>query len=143
MGAEVGATTSTFPYSQNMRAYLNATGRAPVAAAADAAAAQGFLSADENAEYDDVIEIVCHNSTLIGISNNLGHRTSQTSNPLSTVPSPQTWQHLYHGLEISSKKMDGKMNFLLGLLGPAQIVHMKTWYSNILRCMHCGKLTIS
>lgn len=58
MGAEVGATTSTFPYSPNMRAYLNATGRAPVAAAADAAAAQGFLSADENAEYDDVIDIV-------------------------------------------------------------------------------------
>ena len=58
MGAEVGATTSTFPYTSNMRAYLKATGRAPVAAAADAAAAQGFLSADENAEYDDVIEIV-------------------------------------------------------------------------------------
>jgi translation elongation factor EF-Ts len=41
-----------------MRAYLNATGRAPVARAADKAAAQGFLSADEGAEYDQVIEIV-------------------------------------------------------------------------------------
>jgi len=58
MGAEVGATTSTFPYSSNMRAYLQATGRSPVAAAADDAATQGFLSADEGAEYDDVIEIV-------------------------------------------------------------------------------------
>lgn len=58
MGAEVGATTSTFPYSSNMREYLKATGRAPVAAAADKAAAQGFLSADEGAEYDQVIEIV-------------------------------------------------------------------------------------
>ncbi|KAF7339872.1 Aconitate hydratase, mitochondrial [Mycena venus] len=57
MGAEVGATTSTFPYTPNMRAYLNATGRAPVARAADKAAAQGFLSADEGAEYDQVIEI--------------------------------------------------------------------------------------
>lgn len=57
MGAEVGATTSTFPYSSNMREYLKATGRAPVAAAADKAAAQGFLSADEGAEYDEVIEI--------------------------------------------------------------------------------------
>ncbi|KAF7339688.1 Aconitate hydratase, mitochondrial [Mycena sanguinolenta] len=57
MGAEVGATTSTFPYTPNMRAYLNATGRAPVARAADEAAAQGFLSADEGAEYDQVIEI--------------------------------------------------------------------------------------
>ncbi|PPQ69063.1 hypothetical protein CVT25_004239, partial [Psilocybe cyanescens] len=57
MGAEVGATTSTFPYSSNMREYLKATGRSPVAAAADKAAAQGFLSADEGAEYDEVIEI--------------------------------------------------------------------------------------
>ncbi|KAJ7835290.1 aconitate hydratase [Mycena leptocephala] len=57
MGAEVGATTSTFPYTPNMRAYLNATGRAPVARAADKAAAQGILSADEGAEYDQVIEI--------------------------------------------------------------------------------------
>ncbi|KAJ6519567.1 aconitase family-domain-containing protein [Mycena sanguinolenta] len=57
MGAEVGATTSTFPYTPNMRAYLNATGRAPVARAADQAATQGFLSADEGAEYDQVIEI--------------------------------------------------------------------------------------
>lgn len=57
MGAEVGATTSTFPYSDNMRQYLRATGRAPVAQAADAAAKAGFLAADEGAEYDEVIEI--------------------------------------------------------------------------------------
>lgn len=57
MGAEVGATTSTFPYTPNMRAYLHATGRAPVAHAADEAAAKGFLRADEGAEYDEVIEI--------------------------------------------------------------------------------------
>jgi homoaconitase len=61
MGAEVGATTSTFPYSDNMRSYLHATARGPVADAADRAAAQGFLQADEGAEYDEVIEIVsCH-----------------------------------------------------------------------------------
>ena len=58
MGAEVGATTSTFPYTAAMRAYLNATGRAPVARAADEASAQGFLEADEGAEYDQVIQIV-------------------------------------------------------------------------------------
>ncbi|WVR08789.1 aconitate hydratase, mitochondrial [Kwoniella sp. DSM 27419] len=57
MGAEVGATTSTFPYSDNMRQYLHATGRGPVAEAADDAAKRGFLSADEGAEYDEVIEI--------------------------------------------------------------------------------------
>lgn len=59
MGAEVGATTSTFPYTPGMRSYLAATGRAPVAYAADQAAAQGFLSPDEGAQYDEVIEIVC------------------------------------------------------------------------------------
>jgi homoaconitase/3-isopropylmalate dehydratase large subunit len=58
MGAEVGATTSTFPYTPSMRAYLIATGRAPVARAADEAASKGFLAADEAAEYDEVIEIV-------------------------------------------------------------------------------------
>ncbi|EMD41730.1 hypothetical protein CERSUDRAFT_110309 [Gelatoporia subvermispora B] len=57
MGAEVGATTSTFPYTPGMRAYLHATRRGPVARAADAAAARGFLSADDGAEYDEVIEI--------------------------------------------------------------------------------------
>ena len=58
MGAEVGATTSTFPYTSSMHSYLRATGREPVAEAADRAAAQGFLQADEGAEYDEVIEIV-------------------------------------------------------------------------------------
>ena len=58
MGAEVGATTSTFPYTPGMRAYLNATGRAPVARAADVAASKGFLAPDGGVEYDQLIEIV-------------------------------------------------------------------------------------
>jgi len=58
MGAEVGATTSAFPYTPNMRSYLHATRRGPVAHAADNAAEAGFLYADENAAYDEVIEIV-------------------------------------------------------------------------------------
>lgn len=79
MGAEVGATSSTFPYTPNMQAYLRATGRSAVANAADEAAKQGFLSSDEGAEYDEVIEIVrcmcscCDDSPLIPI-----HRTYQT-----------------------------------------------------------------
>jgi len=58
MGAEVGATTSVFPYTPNMRSYLHATRRGPVAHAADKAAEAGFLCADENAVYDEVIDIV-------------------------------------------------------------------------------------
>ncbi|KAJ3053779.1 Aconitate hydratase mitochondrial [Rhizophlyctis rosea] len=57
MGAEVGATTSTFPYSPAMSAYLRATRRGHVADAADKAAAAGFFRPDKGVEYDNVVEI--------------------------------------------------------------------------------------
>lgn len=53
----MGATTSVFPYTASMRAYLQSTNRSPVAAAADKAHAAGFLSADPGAEYDQHIVI--------------------------------------------------------------------------------------
>ncbi|MDE5945112.1 MAG: aconitate hydratase [Rikenella sp.] len=62
MGAEVGATTSLFPYDAKMGAYLRATGREEVAELADGVAAE-CLTADaavrEHPEryYDRVIEI--------------------------------------------------------------------------------------
>ncbi|CAM0135764.1 unnamed protein product [Umbelopsis sp. WA50703] len=55
MGAEVGATTSVFPYTDKMRAYLGATGRRAVATAADAN--KSFLRADEGSSYDKIIEL--------------------------------------------------------------------------------------
>ncbi|SCW03125.1 LAFE_0G03488g1_1 [Lachancea fermentati] len=58
MGAEIGATTSTFPYQDAHRRYLHATGRGVLADAADAALKNfNFLRADEGAQYDKVIEI--------------------------------------------------------------------------------------
>jgi homoaconitase len=58
MGAEIGATTSTFPYQEAHRRYLIQTGREPIANAADEANGKfDFLKADEGAEYDKVIEI--------------------------------------------------------------------------------------
>ncbi|CRG85329.1 aconitate hydratase 1 [Talaromyces islandicus] len=60
MGAEVGATTSLFPFSPNHVPYLEATNRAAVAAAASeiaAAGPQSLLKADTQAEYDQVITI--------------------------------------------------------------------------------------
>ncbi|EJT98869.1 aconitate hydratase [Dacryopinax primogenitus] len=57
MGAEVGATTSTFPYTSQMREYLKATGREEVSRFADAAAQHGLLHPDKDAEYDELIEI--------------------------------------------------------------------------------------
>lgn len=128
MGAEVGATTSTFPYTQNMRAYLNATGRAPVARAADEAAANGFLSADEGAEYDEVIEIVrsfynhCPIFELISL-----RRISRSWNQLSMDLSPPTWQLLCQNLPPSLKNKAGKTNCLLDLLDLVPIAHTKTW----------------
>ncbi|KAG7210150.1 hypothetical protein KM043_011711 [Ampulex compressa] len=56
MGAEIGATTSVFPYNFRMQDYLKATGRAEVAAAADMHRTS-LLSADANAKYDQVIEL--------------------------------------------------------------------------------------
>ena len=61
MGAEVGATTSLFPYDLNMATYLRATGRDTVAAWADAI--QDYLEADMEVRaqpdeyYDRVIVI--------------------------------------------------------------------------------------
>jgi aconitate hydratase len=61
MGAEIGATTSLFPYDANMAEYLRATGRAAIADAADAVAAD--LRADDEvltdpaSVFDQVIEI--------------------------------------------------------------------------------------
>ena len=61
MGAEIGATTSTFGYDDSMRRYLNATGRADVVEAADKVA--DYLTADPevyaNPEqyFDQLIEI--------------------------------------------------------------------------------------
>src|SRR5436309_2005043 len=50
MGAEIGATTSLFPYDTNMAAYLKATGREAIADAADAVA--NHLRADPEIELD-------------------------------------------------------------------------------------------
>ncbi len=61
MGAEIGATTSTFGYDESMSRYLSATGRAEVAAEADKIAP--YLTGDDEVYaspekyFDQVIEI--------------------------------------------------------------------------------------
>jgi len=55
MGAEIGATTSTFPYDHHMAIYLKATGREAIADAADKIADD--LRPDDGAHYDQLIEI--------------------------------------------------------------------------------------
>merc|ERR1719150_2294461 len=56
MGAEIGATTSVFPFNGRMEDYLAATGRQEIANEAKAVQAQ-LLSPDEGCQYDQLIEI--------------------------------------------------------------------------------------
>jgi hypothetical protein len=53
MGAEIGATTSLFPYNSRMRDYLKVTRREGIASEADKYA-KSLLTADANAPYDQV-----------------------------------------------------------------------------------------
>lgn len=56
MGAEIGATTSVFPYNHSMRSYLHATERKDIAEAADAVQEE-LLTPDPGCHYDRLIEI--------------------------------------------------------------------------------------
>lgn len=61
MGAELGATTSVFPYDPKMAAYLEATGRSGLVPLADAArdllAPDAEAEADPDAYYDRVVRL--------------------------------------------------------------------------------------
>ncbi|KAL8829330.1 MAG: hypothetical protein Q9170_006214 [Blastenia crenularia] len=82
-GAEVGATTSIFPFSPSMVPYLESTHRSSIATAASTIAsvpgASNLLRADPEAEYDEVITI--NLSTLEPHIN--GPFTPDLSTPLS------------------------------------------------------------
>lgn len=56
MGAEIGATTSLFPYNKRMRDYLKATGRSEIASEADRFE-KTLLTPDSGAKYDQLIEL--------------------------------------------------------------------------------------
>jgi homoaconitase len=83
MGAEVGATTSLFPFSPAHIPYLEVTHRGPIARAASEVAnslmQRNLLRADTDAEYDKVINI--NLSTLEPHIN--GPFTPDFSTPLS------------------------------------------------------------
>ncbi|KAI6650587.1 Aconitate hydratase, mitochondrial-like [Oopsacas minuta] len=79
MGAEIGATTSVFPFNYHMRQYLIATGRRQIADLAD----EYFdcLVGDESAKYDKVIDI--NLSELEPMLN--GPFTPDRANPISQI----------------------------------------------------------
>uniref|UniRef100_A0A672SWA0 Aconitate hydratase, mitochondrial n=1 Tax=Sinocyclocheilus grahami TaxID=75366 RepID=A0A672SWA0_SINGR len=55
MGAEIGATTSVFPFNHRMKTYLEKTGRGEIAALANEN--QDLLVPDSGCNYDQIIEI--------------------------------------------------------------------------------------
>ncbi|KAG9230577.1 putative aconitate hydratase 2 [Amylocarpus encephaloides] len=83
MGAEAGATTSLFPFSERHVPYLESTGRSSIALQAQTIASatplQNLLRADKDAQYDEVITIDL--STLEPHVN--GPHTPDLSTPLS------------------------------------------------------------
>lgn len=79
MGAETGATTSIFPYSEATRSYLQATHRHDIADAVRFASSE--LRADEDAQYDRIIDI--NLSELEPIIN--GPFTPDLSTPISQL----------------------------------------------------------
>eukprot|EP00834_Sanchytrium_tribonematis_P004033 NODE_179_length_13932_cov_0.652064.p3 type:complete len:429 gc:universal NODE_179_length_13932_cov_0.652064:10617-11903(+) len=99
MGAEIGATTSVFPYTQSMYDYLVATKRKDIAEEAKKYK-DVYLRADEGAKYDRVIEIDL--SKLEPLIN--GPFTPDLSTPISKFAE-------------TSKKNDWPQELKVGLIG--------------------------
>lgn len=79
MGAEIGATTSIFPFNERMTRYLSATGRKDIALLAEQY--KSLLEADNGAEYDQQFEIDL--STLEPLVN--GPFTPDLAHPISKL----------------------------------------------------------
>ncbi|XP_022830539.1 aconitate hydratase, mitochondrial [Spodoptera litura] len=98
MGAEIGATTSVFPYNNRMEAYLKSTGRSDIAGLANKY--KHLLTPDSKAPYDQVVEIDL--STLEPHVN--GPFTPDLANPISKLGD-------------IAKKNDWPVDIRVGLIG--------------------------
>ncbi|XP_063825135.1 probable aconitate hydratase, mitochondrial [Ostrinia nubilalis] len=98
MGAEIGATTSVFPFNSRMEAYLKSTGRHDIAALANKH--KNLLTPDAKAPYDQLIEIDL--STLEPHVN--GPFTPDLANPISKLGD-------------IAKKNDWPVDIRVGLIG--------------------------
>jgi len=63
MGAEIGATTSLFPYNHRMADYLKATSRGDISEEA-MKYSKSLLTPDKGCNYDQVILFLFINTTL-------------------------------------------------------------------------------
>ncbi|KAH8359711.1 hypothetical protein KR093_008462 [Drosophila rubida] len=98
MGAEIGATTSLFPFNERMITYMCATGRGAIAD--EAQKFKHMLVPDEGCKYDQVIEIDLDN--LEPLVN--GPYTPDLANPISQLGE-------------NSKKNGYPMDIKVGLIG--------------------------
>lgn len=117
MGAEIGATTSTFPFNQRMADYLASTGRAAIAGEAKKFQ-QSVLTADSGAKYDQVIEI------------NL-----DTLEPHVNGPFTPDLAHPISKLGANSKKNGYPMDIRVGLIGSCT----NSSYEDMGRCASIAK----
>ncbi|XP_046405118.1 aconitate hydratase, mitochondrial-like [Ischnura elegans] len=99
MGAEIGATTSIFPYNKRMKDYLNATGRSEIAMESDKYS-KVLLNADADAPYDKVIEI------------NLSELEPHVNGPFTP-----DLAHPISKLGETAKKNDWPLDIKVGLIG--------------------------
>lgn len=117
MGAEIGATTSTFPFNGRMADYLKSTGRDGIAS--EAAKYQSkLLTADQGAQYDEVIEIDLN--TLEPHVN--GPFTPDLAHPISLLGE-------------NSKKNGYPMDIRVGLIGSCT----NSSYEDMGRCASIAK----
>lgn len=117
MGAEIGATTSTFPFNQRMADYLASTGRSAIAGEAKKFQ-QTVLTADAGAKYDQVIEI--NLDTLEPHVN--GPFTPDLAHPISKLGS-------------NSKKNGYPVDIRVGLIGSCT----NSSYEDMGRCASIAK----
>lgn len=117
MGAEIGATTSVFPFNHRMKAYLQSTGRDDIAKEAERYR-EGLLSADSNAKYDQVIEI------------NL-----DTLEPHVNGPFTPDLAHPIAKLGEAAKKNSWPMDIKVGLIGSCT----NSSYEDMGRCANIAK----
>jgi aconitate hydratase len=117
MGAEIGATCSTFPYTERMADYLKATQRSGIASAATDFRAN--LRADDGAEYDQIIEI------------NLDNLKPMVNGPFT----PDLGHTAGEELRVASEKNGWPTELSAGLIGSCT----NSSYEDMTRCAELTK----
>lgn len=116
MGAEIGATTSVFPFNKRMSDYLKATNRQGIASLAEKY--KDILSADSGAKYDQLIEIDLN-----------------TLEPHVNGPFTPDLAHPISKLGDNSKKNGYPMDIKVGLIGSCT----NSSYEDMGRCASIAK----